>query len=68
MKTFSQFGTFARDNCEQWKGKKVLMYCTGGIRCEKASAYIKQLGVTDVNQLSGGIHRCEAPFQKSMLF
>lgn len=40
------------------KGKedqKILMYCTGGIRCEKASAYFKHLGYEDVNQLQGGI-------------
>lgn len=40
------------------KGKedqKILMYCTGGIRCEKASAYFKHLGYKDVNQLRGGI-------------
>jgi len=35
--------------------KKVLLYCTGGIRCEKASAYLKHKGYTDVNQLHGGI-------------
>ena len=33
------------------------MYCTGGVRCERASAYVKNLGVEDVNQLEGGIHR-----------
>jgi UPF0176 protein len=40
------------------KGKedqKVLLYCTGGIRCEKASAYLKKQGFKDVNQLHGGI-------------
>ncbi|MEK7550148.1 MAG: rhodanese-related sulfurtransferase [Patescibacteria group bacterium] len=35
--------------------KKVLLYCTGGIRCEKASAYLKHHGFKDVNQLHGGI-------------
>lgn len=43
---------------EQLKGnedKKILMYCTGGIRCEKASAYLKHHGFKDVNQLYGGI-------------
>lgn len=35
--------------------KKVLMYCTGGIRCEKASAYFKYKGFKDVNHLHGGI-------------
>jgi UPF0176 protein len=37
------------------KDKKVLMYCTGGIRCEKASAYMRHHGFQDVNQLHGGI-------------
>lgn len=34
---------------------KILIYCTGGIRCEKASAYLKHHGFNDVNQLEGGI-------------
>ena len=37
------------------KDHKILMYCTGGIRCEKASAYLKHYGFSDVNQLHGGI-------------
>ena len=40
------------------KGKEddpVMLYCTGGIRCEKASAYLKHNGFKDVNQLNGGI-------------
>ena len=37
------------------RDKKILLYCTGGIRCEKASAYLKQKGYQDVNQLHGGI-------------
>ena len=37
------------------KDKNILMYCTGGIRCEKASAYIKHKGYKNVYQLSGGI-------------
>lgn len=37
------------------KDKKILLYCTGGIRCEKASAYLKHHGFHDVNQLHGGI-------------
>lgn len=37
------------------KDQKVLLYCTGGIRCEKASAYLKHHGFKDVNQLHGGI-------------
>jgi UPF0176 protein len=37
------------------KDKKIIMYCTGGVRCEKASAYLKHHGFQDVNQLHGGI-------------
>lgn len=37
------------------KDAKLLLYCTGGIRCEKASAYFRHLGFADVNQLHGGI-------------
>ncbi|HWS01501.1 MAG TPA: rhodanese-related sulfurtransferase [Prolixibacteraceae bacterium] len=37
------------------KESKLLLYCTGGIRCEKASAYLKHNGFKDVNQLHGGI-------------
>ena len=37
------------------KAQKILLYCTGGIRCEKASAYLKHQGFSDVNQLHGGI-------------
>ena len=43
---------------EELKGKedeKILLYCTGGIRCEKASAFFKHYGFKDVNQLNGGI-------------
>lgn len=37
------------------EGEQILLYCTGGIRCEKTSAYLKHYGFTDVNQLHGGI-------------
>ena len=40
---------------EPHKDKKILLYCTGGIRCEKASAWLKHQGFEDVNQLHGGI-------------
>ncbi len=40
---------------EHKKDKKLVMYCTGGIRCEKASAYFKHKGFKDVYQLEGGI-------------
>ncbi len=40
---------------EQHKDKKILLYCTGGIRCEKASSFLLHNGFTDVSQLYGGI-------------
>ncbi|SNR31840.1 MULTISPECIES: rhodanese-related sulfurtransferase [Hymenobacter] len=40
---------------EQYKGKKVLTYCTGGIKCEKASAFLLEQGFENVYQLHGGI-------------
>jgi UPF0176 protein len=40
---------------EQYKGKKILTYCTGGIKCEKASAFLLENGFEDVYQLHGGI-------------
>ena len=43
------------DLAEHKKDKKLLMYCTGGIRCEKASAYFKHKGFENVYQLEGGI-------------
>lgn len=45
------------DEAEIPKDKKVLMYCTGGIRCEKFSVLMKEQGWDDVNQLHGGILR-----------
>ena len=57
-RTFAEYPRWLRDNKEKLEGKRVLMYCTGGIRCEKASAYIRAEGVADrVEQLRGGIHR-----------
>jgi predicted sulfurtransferase len=57
-KTFIEFADWVDQNAEELRSKKqVLMYCTGGIRCEKASAYLVKHGVNDVSVLEGGIHR-----------
>ncbi|MGB3468670.1 MAG: rhodanese-related sulfurtransferase [Cyclobacteriaceae bacterium] len=40
---------------EQYRDKKIVTYCTGGIKCEKASAYLLEQGFEDVHQLHGGI-------------
>lgn len=54
IKKFTEFPKVA-EQLKDKKDKKIVMYCTGGIRCEKASAYMKEQGFKDVSQLSGGI-------------
>lgn len=56
VKNFYEFPDWL-DNLKVDKNKKVLMYCTGGIRCEKFSVLMKEKGWKDVNQLHGGILR-----------
>ncbi len=53
--TFREFPTYTKDNLEQYRGKKVAMFCTGGIRCEKSTAYLKSQGFDTVYHLHGGI-------------
>lgn len=53
--TFREELQIAEDIMKQQKDKNLLMYCTGGIRCEKASAWMKHLGFRNVFQLEGGI-------------
>lgn len=53
--TFREELPMVADLLKDKKDHKILMYCTGGIRCEKASAYLKHHGFSDVNQLHGGI-------------
>lgn len=53
--TFREELEMVTDLLEDKKDKKILLYCTGGIRCEKASAYLKHKGFEDVNQLYGGV-------------
>ena len=53
--TFREELEIVTDLLQDQKDKKILLYCTGGIRCEKASAYLKHQGFEDVNQLHGGI-------------
>lgn len=53
---FRDFAEYVKAHAEHWReeGKTIAMYCTGGIRCEKASAWMQDLGL-DVRQLEGGI-------------
>ena len=53
--TFSEFPDWVERQAPDLKGKKVAMFCTGGIRCEKATAYVKSLGIDEVFHLKGGI-------------
>ncbi len=53
--TFREELEMVREMLSESRDKKILLYCTGGIRCEKAGAWLKYHGFTDVNQLKGGI-------------
>lgn len=67
--TFSTFDDiFCSRRADDLREKKVLMYCTGGIRCEKASVMLKKRGVMDVSQLNGGIHRYLEEYGQNGLF
>lgn len=55
--TFREFPKFVQEKLANYKDKTVVTYCTGGIRCEKASAYLREQGFTNVRQLHGGVHR-----------
>jgi predicted sulfurtransferase len=58
IENFRDLPTFLDNNIEQFKDKQVLMYCTGGIRCERATAYLHEKNVAKkVYQIQGGIHR-----------
>ena len=53
--TFREFPQYVKDNLDKNKHKKVAMFCTGGIRCEKSTAYLKEQGFEEVYHLEGGI-------------
>ncbi len=55
IKTFRELPTWIRENKNKFEGKRVLTYCTGGIRCEKFSGWLVREGFEDVGQLHGGI-------------
>ena len=55
VETFKEELPKVKKMLEGKEEKKILLYCTGGIRCEKTSAYLKHHGFIDVNQLHGGI-------------
>ena len=54
-KNFREFNRFIENSINNFKNKKLAIFCTGGIRCEKASALFNEKGFDDVYQLEGGI-------------
>ncbi len=67
-KTFREFPQYVKENLDPAKNKKVAMFCTGGIRCEKSTAYLKEQGFDEVYHLEGGILKYleEVPAEQSM--
>ncbi|WP_374943945.1 rhodanese-related sulfurtransferase [Sphingomonas sp.] len=65
---FADFPAWFRAHREELVGKRVAMFCTGGIRCEKATALLKREGVDEVHHLKGGILRYleEVPVAESL--
>ena len=55
IRSFGQFKDFAAEHLDPQKHRKIAMFCTGGIRCEKASAYLLAQGFANVYHLKGGI-------------
>jgi UPF0176 protein len=55
VESFREFPEWIRKNLKDYKDKKILTYCTGGIRCEKLSGFLIREGFKDVGQLQGGI-------------
>jgi UPF0176 protein len=67
-KSFSELPEFIAENLDPNRHKKVAMFCTGGIRCEKFVPYMKDLGFDEVYQLEGGILKYleEIPKEESL--
>ena len=53
--SFTEFPAWWAENAHRFEGKRVAMFCTGGIRCEKSTAFLRSKGVADVCHLEGGI-------------
>ncbi|NIY73275.1 rhodanese-related sulfurtransferase [Marivivens donghaensis] len=54
-KTFREFPQWWEENKERFHNKRIAMFCTGGIRCEKSTNFVKQQGIDEVYHLKGGI-------------
>lgn len=55
IQKFRDFPDWVKENFMQYKKQKVITFCTGGIRCEKATAFMRQEGFEEVYQIHGGI-------------
>lgn len=66
--TFREFPAYVAEQLNPEKHKKVAMFCTGGIRCEKSTAYLKSQGFEEVYHLEGGILKYleEVPKEESL--
>lgn len=66
--SFREFPAFAEENLDPRRHTKVAMFCTGGIRCEKSTAFMKQQGFNEVYHLEGGILKYleEVPEEESL--
>ncbi|MCO4321092.1 rhodanese-related sulfurtransferase [Aliidiomarina quisquiliarum] len=66
--SFREFPEYVEQHLDTKKHKKVAMFCTGGIRCEKSTAYLKGLGFDEVYHLEGGILKYleEVPEEESL--
>lgn len=68
LETFGEFPTYVQEQLNPEKHQKIAMFCTGGIRCEKASAYMLSQGFSEVYHLKGGILKYleEVPSEESV--
>ncbi len=66
--TFREFPDYVKQHLDPAKHKKVAMFCTGGIRCEKSTAFLKEQGFDEVYHLQGGILKYleEVPEEQSL--
>ena len=67
-KTFGEFPAYVKEHLSDAKDKKIAMFCTGGIRCEKSTSYLLQEGFKEVYHLKGGIlnYLAEIPAKESL--